>query len=184
MANHGYPPVGTALAGGNGVFRRATLLLMPVVTLAALGILACTEDGGTKTRTFRESPPPPAAASSELMEVSAAVLGPFETASASACEPHLSDGTAFAVNLEDPNGSGAYKFDPSPLKFKVGERVNFTVTSETEFHTFTVPQFNLDVAVNAKGTEQCGFTFERAGTFELVCIPHRSLGMNSTITVE
>ncbi len=118
------------------------------------------------------------------MEISAAVLGPFETTEGSSCDPHLSDGAAFAVNMEDPNGSGAYKFNPSPLTFKVGDKVNFTVTSETEYHTFTVQELDLNVAVNAKETEECGFTFERAGTFELVCIPHGTLGMKSTITVQ
>lgn len=86
--------------------------------------------------------------------------------------------------MQDPGGSGAYAFDAADFTFSVGETVTFDLTSEEEFHTFTVTDLSINVAVNAGATQTLEFTFEQAGTYELICIPHQALGMVGTITVQ
>ena len=93
------------------------------------------------------------------------------------------DCSSTAVLARDLGGSGSYRFDPDGLSFQVGETVEFTVTSETEFHTFTIDELGIDVSVSPGETETFTFTFQEAGTFKLVCLPHQSLGMAGTITV-
>jgi plastocyanin/mono/diheme cytochrome c family protein len=88
-----------------------------------------------------------------------------------------------AVSAQDPGGSGSYLFDPADLNLCVGDTITFTVTSETEFHTFTVDDLDIDEAVDASGTIRFSFTFDQAGTYELICIPHGTQGMVATITV-
>ena len=88
------------------------------------------------------------------------------------------------VNLEDPGGSGAYIFDEDEFSFAVGEAVTFSLTSEAEFHTFTVTELGINESVNAGETATLEVTFDTAGTYELICIPHKALGMVGTITVQ
>ncbi|MCH8206425.1 MAG: c-type cytochrome [Chloroflexi bacterium] len=92
-------------------------------------------------------------------------------------------GTLVDVNLEDPGGSGSYAFGPSELVFSVGDTVTFKLTSEAEFHTFTVDELGIDVSVIGNEQATLTFTFQEPGTFELICIPHETLGMVGTITV-
>ena len=87
------------------------------------------------------------------------------------------------VNMEDPGGSGEYVYDPAEFTFERGEQVTLVMTSEGEFHTFTVPDLDIDVHVDAWKTKALTFTFDTPGTFELVCIPHETLGMTGVITV-
>lgn len=96
--------------------------------------------------------------------------------------PPPPDGTV--VNLQDPGGSGNYQFSPTELTFSVGETVTFTLASETEFHTFTVDDLDIDQIVDAGETVSLTFTFDTPGTFDLICIPHELLGMVGTITVQ
>ena len=68
-------------------------------------------------------------------------------------------------------------------RFSVGDCVEFTITAETEFHTFTVDGLPIDLAINKGETVKFAFTFDEPGGFNLVCIPHETLGMVGTITV-
>ena len=88
------------------------------------------------------------------------------------------------VELQDIGGSGKYEFENSEHSFKVGEKVTFTLTSETEFHTFTVDDLDIDVEVDEGSTETFTFTFDSPGTYKLICVPHESQGMEGTITVQ
>ena len=87
------------------------------------------------------------------------------------------------VSLEDPRGSGDYRFDPSELTFAVGETVTFVLTAETDFHTFTVEDLGIDESIDGGDTKTLTFTFEEPGAFPLICIPHQSLGMTGTVEV-
>ena len=93
-------------------------------------------------------------------------------------------GIPVSVNLEDPVGSGSYRFDPSAFKFRAGEAVDFILTSETAFHTFTVDELAIDVGVDPGQTIPFSFVFDKPGTYRLFCVPHESRGMAGTITVE
>ena len=94
------------------------------------------------------------------------------------------DANSVIVSAQDPAGSGSYKFVKNEFTFSVGEKVQFKITSESEFHTFTVDDLGIDVAIDTGDTETLTFTFDKAGEYELICIPHGALGMVGTITVE
>ena len=107
---------------------------------------------------------------------------PAPTAAPTATPSQPPGGTV--VSLQDPGGSGSYIFSPSEFTFSVGETVTFTLTSENEFHTFTVDDLGIDQDVNAGETVTLTFTFDTPGTFQLICLPHEVLGMVGTITVQ
>jgi plastocyanin len=92
-------------------------------------------------------------------------------------------GTEVFVSLRDPGGSGSYVFDADDFEFDVGDTITFVVESETEFHTFTVTDLDINISVPGGATEASTVTFDTAGTFNLICIPHQALGMVGTITV-
>ena len=89
---------------------------------------------------------------------------------------------------KDLAGSGVYAFEPSELAFEVGETVTFTLIGETELHSFTVDELGIDLDIDASAdpgaTGTLTHTFDRAGTFSLVCIYHEGNGMVGTITVQ
>jgi len=87
------------------------------------------------------------------------------------------------VNMEDPGKSGEYIYDPAEFTFGRGQQVTFVLTSEGEFHTFTVPDLEIDVHVDAWKSKALTYTFDEPGTYELVCTPHETLGMTGVITV-
>ena len=156
---------------------RALPRLLPavlvLVVLSAAIAAAC--DGGGEDPTpdsGRRSPSPPPAA-------------PQATATPTAVldEPDDGDGgTPITVVNEDVGGSGAYAFNPAELTFSVGETVTFTLTAETEFHTFTVEDLDIDQSLEAGETTKFNFTFDKAGTFSLICLAHPQ--MTGTITVQ
>ena len=102
---------------------------------------------------------------------------------AAAPEPSIPDDSVKIIN-RDQSGSGEYRFDPSELTFKVGQEVTFALVAQTEFHTFTVDGLGIDVSIDAGTTELFTFAFAKAGTYNLICIPHESLGMTGQIVVE
>ena len=75
------------------------------------------------------------------------------------------------MSLQDSGGSGAYLFGPADLTFSVGDTITLELTSEGEFHTFTVDDLGIDVGVDPGSTKT------------LICVPLEVLGMVGTITV-
>ena len=100
-----------------------------------------------------------------------------------AAAPSIPEGAVKVIN-KDAGGSGKYEFDPARLTFNVGQEVTFAVSSETEYHTFTVDELDLDVEMDPGETKIFTFTFSEAGTYELICIPHETLGMVGEIVVQ
>ncbi len=96
--------------------------------------------------------------------------------------PSLPEGVVEVIN-RDLGGSGEYRFDPAEFTFSVGQEVTFAIVAETEFHTFTVDDLDIDVEIDAGETEMFTYTFDKAGTYELICIPHQAQGMTGAITV-
>ena len=84
--------------------------------------------------------------------------------------------------MNDANAK--YVFNPADITVNVGETVTLKLTSENEFHSFTVDDLGIDVEVDAGETEEITFTFSEAVTYELICIPHESLGMVGKIIVQ
>ena len=91
-------------------------------------------------------------------------------------------GREVVVELKDEGGD--YAFGPAELAFSVGETITLKMNSQNEFHSFTVDDLGIDIEVEAGETGTLNFTFDKAGTYEVICIPHESLGMVGTITVK
>jgi plastocyanin len=149
------------------------LRIIPFALLSIFLLAACGggDDEATPT-SGRVSPPPPPAR-------------PQPTAAATAVQQDTSggvpgDGTPVTVINED--AGGVYKFNPSELSFKVGEKVTFTLQAETEFHTFTVEDLGIDESLEAGETHPFTFTFNQPGSFRLICLAHPE--MTGTITVQ
>ena len=148
-------------------------VLMLVVLAAALAA-ACGGAGEDPTPdSGRRSPSPPPAAPQ-------ATATPQADPSSNGSD--AGDGTPVTVVNEDVGGSGAYAFNPSSLSFGVGETVTFTLAAETEFHTFTVEDLEIDESLEAGETHKFTFTFKEAGSFSLICLAHPD--MKGTITVQ
>jgi plastocyanin len=155
------------------VVRRRFIPMAVVISIVSILLVAC--GGGTEpapTTTQPASPPPPPA------------VAPAAPSAPSGSGPSAASGDQFEVTLADPGGSGTYSFDPTDLTFDVGETVTLALKSESEFHTFTVDGLGIDESVDGGETASLTFTFEEAGTFELICVPHEALGMVGTITVK
>jgi plastocyanin len=149
----------------------ATLVLL--VGLLSIAAVACGGGDDDSSTTTTTNPTPVPASPTQVPEAEeAADTGAAPTSG------------GIAVSMQDPTGSGEYIFDPAELSFSVGETVTFDLTSEGEFHTFTITELDINAAVNAGDTASIEVTFDTAGTYELICIPHQALGMVGTITVE
>ncbi len=160
---------------------------LPIVAAVSLIILAgCAASSGVTSVSFPDSPPPPGPAPANLVALSMAsyVTGDAAPIVETTLAPPDPEGTQVEVRLRDEAGSGAYLFDPGELTFSVGDSINFVIESETEFHTFTVEDLDIDAASDAGEAVEFNFKFDRAGTFQLVCIPHETQGMVGTITVQ
>ena len=142
--------------------------LSALLTLAAIFItvVACGGSDGASAAAIPDKAP--------------AVAPAVAKAPAAAAAPSSS---ALRVTLADPGRSGSYLFDPADFTFSVGQTVTFALTSENEFHTFTVDALGIDQNVNAGETAEFTHTFTEAGSFDLICIPHQFVGMVGTVTV-
>ncbi len=148
-------------------------VLAAILTLGAIACGAPVPEPPPPTTAPRVSPPPPPPAPTEPPAVS-------ETGSGQAA----GGGTPFSVNLADVGGSGEYKFDPAEMTFSAGETVTFTLTSETEYHTFEVDDLDIFEEVEAEDTLTFTFTFNEPGEYELLCTPHLTQGMSGVIIVQ
>ena len=89
-------------------------------------------------------------------------------------------GEVVAIQLtENP-----FTFDPADLTFEAGKAYTLSFQAPGEFHTFTVKDLEIDIFINVGDTVNEPITFDQAGTFELICIPHQGTGMVGTITVQ
>lgn len=156
--------------------------LITVVSIFSLLLFACgssTDDSETIEASYSKPP----TASNQAMESAAKSLGTTVTSSNDSSSS-LTGGTRIEIKLRDDKGSGAYAYTPAEFNFKVGEIVNFVMTSETELHTFTVDDLNIDQSVDAGETVEFSFKFDKPGTYPLICIPHETQGMIGKITVK
>ena len=155
---------------------RRFLPLAILVALMSIALVACGDDGDTPTvQPTAVSPAAPAPAPTDTPTAAS-------TKPASTLPSTPSDVTKVKIVNQDTGGSGKYQFSPSDLTFKVGEKVEFTLLGETEFHTFTVDDLGIDESLDAGEEVVFTFTFDTAGTFDLICLAHPQ--MTGAITVE
>lgn len=151
-------------------------ILVSMVSLA----VACGGDGDETPTAGRASPPAPPVAPEVLSQKVAVLLGVGTTATTNTACPDRDPSVEPTVTSVS---SGQYRFEPDEFTFKVGDVVTIELVAEGEFHTFTVDELGIDCGMDGDTTTFLTFTFDKVGTFPLICIPHESQGMVASITV-
>ena len=85
--------------------------------------------------------------------------------------------------MEVFHGQDPYVFIPDTFDLELGKTYTLDFNVPTEFHTFTVPELEIDIFVNAGEKVTKDITINQVGEFELICTPHLTLGMVGTVTV-
>ena len=159
-----------------GAVLRRFLPLAILVALMSIALVACGDDGDTPTvQPTAVSPAAPAPA-------------PTDTPTAAATKPASTLPSTPSGRDKSKDSEPRHRRQrqipvlPSDLTFKVGEKVEFTLLGETEFHTFTVDDLGIDESLDAGEEVVFTFTFDTAGTFDLICLAHPQ--MTGAITVE
>lgn len=116
---------------------------------------------------------------------------PFWTTVLAGCLLAL-DGCSAHQDTTGPSDTGAvveieirnFEFSPSELTIAPGTTVRWRNTTST-FHTVTPDGHAQWEEWQTAGMDQTfEVRFDETGTFPYYCVPHRSLGMTGTITVE
>ena len=79
-----------------------------------------------------------------------------------------------------------FSFTPSKITANKGETITLNIKNEgIVFHTFTSPELDIDVQLNAGEEKQISFVAKESGTFETLCtvFGHKALGMEGEISV-
>lgn len=136
-------------------------------------IVACSSSETASNQSDEISSPP----------APAQVTGEKKTEKELSAQASAERGKLVEVLMLDGN-SDNYVYEPANLTFAVGETITFKITSESEFHTFTIDE--LDIYETADGGETFEFTvtFETPGTYKLYCVPHETLGMIGEVVVQ
>lgn len=132
--------------------------------LIAASLIAAGCNGGSPAPTATPTPPPAT-----------------PTPTPSSTEPTQPSGGGELVEVV--HGENPYVFIPDTLDLELGKTYTLDFNVPTEFHTFTVPELEIDIFVNAGEKVTEDITINQAGEFELVCTPHLTLGMMGTVTV-
>ena len=140
--------------------------LLALVALAALATLATAACGGGAAPTATPTPTPTTPAGGGGQP--GAIVTPGDPAAAV---------QTFQVDLKE------YEFTPATFNLEAGKTYHFRLIGGTEWHTFTVDDLGIDFGVDPGQTVTFNYTPGQSGTFELVCIPHATLGMVGEISV-
>ena len=134
-----------------------------------------------------------------VVEASSTPLGATETAAAadSAGDAVAQDSIQVSDTVSGDSDireieivAGNLAFNVQDIEVHKGETVRFIATSTDIFHTFTMKEssdatdllFSLNLFPDAEA-EVIEVTFNEAGEFYFLCLPHESMGMNGSITV-
>ena len=90
-------------------------------------------------------------------------------------------GEALSVDVELRN----YAFTPRQFEIRQGDTIEFVLDSIDILHSFTVEELDIDWHLNKNDELTESHTFDRPGTYRLICIipGHEVLGMRGTIVV-
>lgn len=80
-----------------------------------------------------------------------------------------------------------FKFLPTEIKVKKGDKVKITFKNTGGTHDFVIDEFNVESKrINGGSQDIIEFTADKAGTFEFYCNVgnHRSMGMKGNLIVE
>ncbi len=143
-----------------------------LITMIFIVIVGCSSSSNQLNTTEEiASPPPPTK-----------VTGDLKTEKELSAQESKDRGRLVEVQMLDVGEN--YVYEPADLTFKVGEKITFKITSETEFHTFTIDELDLYETADAGESYEFTITFETAGTYRLYCVPHETLGMIGEVTVQ
>ncbi len=145
--------------------RNSKLLGLLVGLLGILFIVAC--GGGS------EAAPTP---------TKAAAAPAATPTTASATESATSTGATGEV-ITVLHGENPYVFEPANLELKAGKAYTLDFSVPAEFHTFTVADLGIDVFINGGEKVTYNLTVDKIGEFELICVPHMTMGMVGTVKV-
>lgn len=134
-----------------------------------------------------------------VVEASATPLGATEEAAAADSAGDAAAQDAIVVHETPSNDSnireieivaGDLAFNVQNIEIQKGETVRFIARSTDIFHTFTLKEstdatellFNLNLFPDAD-PQVVEVTFNEAGEFYFLCLPHESMGMNGPVIV-
>lgn len=144
--------------------RRLVTLLLGLLLPLALTAMAC--GGGTATVTFEPAP--------SATTPAAPAAPPASTAPS---------GDSITIDLTTTS-TPDFTFAPATFELEAGKSYTFNIKVDSSFHTFTVKDLDIDQALNPNSNQTVTVKVDKPGTYELICIPHRALGMVGTITVK
>ena len=85
------------------------------------------------------------------------------------------------------SGADPFRFVPGEITFKLGGMVNSTLIlleESEEAHTFTIRELGIIEGVKYGKPNTFTYTFDKPGTFRLVCETYRDTGMLGYLTVQ
>ena len=145
-------------------------IFLGLITL--IMIVGCSSSDNQLNKTEEiTSPPPPAK-----------VTGDLKTENELSTQETKDKGKLVEIQMLDAGET--YLYEPANLIFKAGEKITFKITSETEFHTFTIDELDIYETADAGESYEFTITFETVGTYRLYCVPHETLGMIGEVTIQ
>ena len=161
---------------------RRLVPLAIVVGAVSLAMVACGGGDEASPTAVSTSPSPPPA------RPQATATTAMEKEKMEKSEETTGEGREITVVNMDPGGGGDYEFQPADLEVAVGKTVTFKFIAKTELHSFTIDALDIDQDID--GAEErdkvvlLTHTFDKAGTYDIVCIYHEGFGMVGTLTVK
>ncbi len=94
----------------------------------------------------------------------------------------ISTGSTKTLTVDGNN----FKFAPSTLNVKKGDKVTIIFKNTGGFHDLVIDEYNVRTKqISGNAQDQVTFTADKAGTFEYYCSvgTHRQMGMKGTLVV-
>ncbi len=161
---------------------RRLIPLAIMVCVVSLAMVACGGGDEASPTAVSTSPSPPAARPTDTAATEPTEVVTETNGSSSG------EGREITVVNQDPGGGGDYVFEPADIEVAVGETVTFKLIAKTELHSFTIDEFDIDQDIDGSQerdkVELVTHTFDKAGTYDIVCIYHEGSGMVGTLTVK
>ena len=166
------------------LFDYLQILLVSILAISIL-IIGCTSTTTIPQNQVEPSGIPiPQKASAKTLQKTADVLSVSIDLGSGSTQSLETKGENYAIKLMDPGGSGSYKFNPEQISLSAGKIYSFQLISETEAHSFTIEKSGIDQWVEANQTIEFNYAFSNPGKYQLICIPHQTLGMVTEIIVQ
>ena len=91
--------------------------------------------------------------------------------------------TATGEIIKVVHGENPYVFQPETVELKAGKAYTLDFSIPTEFHTFNVADLGIEIFINANEKVTHNLTVDKVGEFDLICVPHQTMGMVGKVKV-